>query len=152
MKNILNINNINSIVNRINSLSENSRRLWGKMSIQQMICHCTDQIKMAEGKTNIKFIGNIFLTKIVKHFILLGMPAPKGKVKTYRELDQFKGGTKPITFENDRKLLIDAIKNFDKEFPFDKKVVHPSFGEMNKAEWARLIYIHLDHHLRQFGC
>ena len=28
---------------------------------------------------------------------------------------------------------------------------HPFFGELNRKEWARLTYKHLDHHLKQFG-
>jgi Protein of unknown function (DUF1569) len=28
---------------------------------------------------------------------------------------------------------------------------HAFFGQMKPVEWARLMYKHLDHHLRQFG-
>jgi len=27
---------------------------------------------------------------------------------------------------------------------------HPFFGELSRKEWGRLIYKHLDHHLKQF--
>jgi hypothetical protein len=151
VKNILSITNQNLVVRRINLLSVDSQKLWGKMNVGQMICHCTDQIKMAEGKFSIDFAGSLFLTKVMKNLILLGLPAPKGKVKTYKELDQFKKGTKPTTFDNDRKLLISVIKNFENEYPAEKSVLHPSFGKMDKSQWGRLIYIHLDHHLKQFG-
>jgi hypothetical protein len=30
-------------------------------------------------------------------------------------------------------------------------LVHPFFGRLSGDEWGRLIYKHLDHHLRQFG-
>jgi hypothetical protein len=106
---------------------------------------------MAQGKIDIQYVGNYFSSKILKNLILLGMPAPKGKVKTYEELDQFIAGTKLTNFDNDRKLLISAIKNFENQYPADKRVVHPSFGKMDKSQWGRLIYIHLDHHLKQFG-
>lgn len=151
MKNILNLNDKKLIIDRVSTLTPDSKRIWGKMNTNQMICHCADQIKLAEGKIDIKFVGNFFLTKIMKNLILIGLPAPKGKVKTYRELDQLENGTKPTAFENDIKLLVDAINNFDFEFPSNKNVLHPSFGNMSKKEWARLIYVHLDHHLRQFG-
>jgi hypothetical protein len=29
---------------------------------------------------------------------------------------------------------------------------HPIFGPMSKADWLRWGYLHMDHHLRQFGC
>lgn len=152
IKNIINQSDRSKIINRVQSLHpEKSIRGWGIMTLNQMICHCTDQIKMAEGKIEINFIGNYFLTKIMKNIILLGVPAPKGKVKTYRELDQLKNGTMPTTFESDRSLLINTIKNFDEEYPTNNAVVHPSFGKMDKAQWGRLIYVHLKHHLKQFG-
>ncbi len=28
---------------------------------------------------------------------------------------------------------------------------HPIFGKLNKKDWGRLIWKHLDHHLRQFN-
>jgi hypothetical protein len=152
MKTILNRKDNDLVVARINSLSEKNDGLWGKMNVNEMICHCTDQIKMAEGKIEIKFVGNFFLTKFMKNLILLGMPAPKGKVKTYKELDQKARGTKPTEFESDRNVLIETIKNFKTEYPNNKNVIHPSFGELSLSQWGRLINIHLDHHLRQFGC
>jgi hypothetical protein len=29
---------------------------------------------------------------------------------------------------------------------------HPFFGPLTADEWQRLQWLHLDHHLRQFGC
>lgn len=151
VKTILNKNDNNLVILRVRSLSEKADALWGKMNVNEMICHCTDQIRMAEGKNNIKFVGNFFLVKFVKNLILYGVPAPKGKIMTYKELDQKINGTRPTIFENDRSTLVDSIKGFDNDYPNNKKVLHPSFGKLSKKEWGRLVYIHLDHHLRQFG-
>ncbi len=151
MKTVFNLENLSNVVDRINLLHLDKKPLWGRMNVNQMICHCSDQILMAQGKIKIQYVGNFFSSKILKNLILLGMPAPKGKVKTYKELDQFISGTKPTNFDNDRKLLISVIKNFEKEYPSEKSVTHPSFGKMDKSQWGRLIYIHLDHHLKQFG-
>lgn len=151
MKNILNKKDNDLVVARINSLSEKNDALWGKMNVNEMICHCADQIRMALGKIEIAFQGNFFMTKVLKNLILLGIPAPKGKVKTYKELDPLIGGTKPVGFDSDRKILIDKIKCFDKDYTPDAKILHPSFGPFSKSQWGRLIYVHLDHHLRQFG-
>jgi len=30
-------------------------------------------------------------------------------------------------------------------------MIHPVFGRLKGEEWGRLVYKHLDHHLRQFG-
>ena len=32
-----------------------------------------------------------------------------------------------------------------------KRTKHPIFGKMSYEEWDKLQYMHLDHHLRQFG-
>jgi hypothetical protein len=28
---------------------------------------------------------------------------------------------------------------------------HPIFGKMSETDWMRWAYLHVDHHLRQFG-
>lgn len=151
MKNILSPLTQKEIENRINSLNKNSDRLWGKMTVDEMLCHCSDQIKMAIGEIQTKYAGNPFLNTIVKHLILLGMPAPKGKVETVPELKQNVGGTKPIAFDKDKKTLLDLVKNFQNRIENNPNQVHPAFGKLTTEQWARLCYIHLDHHLKQFS-
>ncbi|MDP2363498.1 MAG: DUF1569 domain-containing protein, partial [Ignavibacteria bacterium] len=95
--------------------------------------------------------GNVLLKTVLKHLILLGMPAPKGKVETVPELKQGIGGTKPTTFEYDKKTLFSLVKNFKNIVEQKPNQIHPAFGKMNTKQWARLCYIHLDHHLKQFS-
>jgi len=151
LKNILDSTIQNEIENRINSLNENSPRLWGKMTVNEMICHCSDQIKMAIGEKSTKYVGNILLNSIVKYLILLGMPTPKGKVETVPELKQGVKGTKPTSMEQDKKTLTGYVQNFKKLIQKNSNVVHPAFGRMTTEQWARLCYIHLDYHLKQFS-
>jgi hypothetical protein len=33
----------------------------------------------------------------------------------------------------------------------DIQGLHPVFGPLNTLEWRRFVYLHTDHHLRQFG-
>ncbi len=40
MKNIFTTEVANEIINRINNLTHNSKPLWGKMSVDQMLAHC----------------------------------------------------------------------------------------------------------------
>lgn len=147
MKNVLRLDDLNYLADRINLLDPDKKPLWGRMNVNQMICHCSDQIVMALGKIEIRYVGNFFSRKVLKNLILLGMPAPKGKVKTYKELDQFDAGTKPTTFEKDKISLIKVLESFNHEFPARQTVVHPTFGKMDKRQMGRLIYIHL----KQFG-
>lgn len=139
------------IINRIKGLNENCDRLWGKMTVNEMVCHCTDQIKLAMGEIKCKKIMPSFLGKIFFYLIMLGMPTPKGKVETPDELKQGVLGTSPTSFDKDVILLLSYIENFDKLYPKGKKNPHPAFGKLSKTEWGKLIYAHLDHHLKQFG-
>ena len=152
MKNILDITTRKEIEERINSLNESSHRLWGKMNVNQMVCHCSDQLKLAFGELPSKDVSNFLLKTVLKHLILLGMPAPKGKVETLPEIKQGVGGTKPTTFEQDKKTLLDFIRNFQNRIEKNPNQVHAAFGELSTDQWGRLCYIHLDHHLKQFGC
>ena len=151
MKNILDLGESKDIMVRISKLSSDVIPKWGKMNDQQMLCHVSDQIRMATGEIKAEYIGNPFLKIVAKRLTLLGMPIPKGKIQTTKELNQEKMGTKPSGFEKDRKTLIDLINNFDKNYPDNTKICHPAFGPMTKKQWGRLIYLHLHHHLQQFG-
>jgi len=151
MKNITDDSIKSEVINRIEKINAAAPAKWGKMNVNQMICHCADQLRLANGTKQSKFIGNLMLTTVFKWLILTFMKAPKGKIETVKELKQGVGGTKPVNFENDKKSLIELVKNFDESFKTNKTAVHPAFGKMNHWQFGRLAYLHLDHHLNQFG-
>ena len=151
MKNVLNEKVKHKLMARIACLNENDKALFGKMNCHEMLCHSADQIRMAVGGIKTGFIGNALSSTLLKHLILLGMPAPKGKIETVKELKQGAGGTKPANFSNDKNTLSELINRFDSLYFDEKKVIHPAFGAMNKKQWGRLVYIHADYHLKQFG-
>ena len=152
IKNILNKDEKSLIIKRIQGLNlEKSLKLWGKMSVNEMVCHCTDQIRMAVGILKTDFIGNKTQASIVKQIVLLGMPIPKAKIETTKELSQELEGTKPAEFDLDKSKLIKFVQEFDESYDKSKRIVHPAFGPLTKNQWGRLIWLHLDHHLKQFG-
>lgn len=151
LKSIINPIYKNEILKRISNLENSDVALWGKMNVNEMICHCSDQIRMGTGITKTDFVGNKLLETVLKQLVLLGMPSPKGKVETVKELKQGVGGTKPTGFEMDRENLKNLVNGFEKTYPGEEIIIHPAFGKMNKKQWGRLIYVHTDHHLKQFG-
>lgn len=151
MKNILNDRDRAKIESRIERLTPQSDRLWGKMTVGQMLCHVTDQIRMAVGKIPARFVGNAFTKTIGKYMVLAGFQMPKGRIMSVRELNQDKDGTPPKDFENDRGDLLQTLRGFGEDFGPARSRPHPAFGEMSRKQWGRLILLHLDHHLRQFG-
>ena len=78
-----------------------------------------------------------------------GLPWPHG-VKTMPEVDQEIGGTRPVEFTRDRRELEELIEQFAQRTDATMQP-HPMFGRMSTVEWQRWGYLHMDHHLRQFG-
>jgi len=151
MKNILNPEVKKEIFDRLKNISEKSQKQWGKMTVNQMVCHLRDQVRLALGEINVP-VQKVFLKPLFKFIVLLGPPTPKGKVPTFPEIDQSLGnGSKPTNLQKDISLLKEKINEFigkDESFHFAE---HAAFGKLSKKQWGRLIYLHLDHHLKQFG-
>lgn len=73
---------------------------------------------------------------------------PQG-VGTRPEMEQGKGGTAPGDFALDCAELAELLGEFVNQPEFG--VPHPIFGRMTREQWLRWGYLHMDHHLRQFG-
>jgi hypothetical protein len=136
----------NLFFERIDKLQPDSKPVFGKMNVSQMLCHCADQIRIINGDLNIEVDKSINPEEVVL-LVKAGksVQAPKG-------LDQSKGeGTMPTTFENDREILKKIIVDYDK-LPIDFEYgIHPFFGKIDKNQWHKLVIHHLNHHLSQFG-
>ena len=139
-----------SIVERISALTLSDRRLWGKMSAHQMVCHLCDSYRVALGEKSAS-PADSFVSRTIVKFIALRLPMkwPKG-VATRPEVEQGVGGTAPVEFEKDRAELLSAIERFCSG-GVNLAIPHPFFGRMTLQEWMRWGYLHADHHLRQFG-
>lgn len=152
MKNILNEPNKIELLKRIEKVKESNKALWGKMSVNEMLCHLADQVRVSLQLIKTKDASSFLTRNVAAKIVLAGMPAPKGKIKTFPEIDFVLGnGTKPTEFENDKSLLKNLVAEFlskENEFPFQP---HATFGPFTKMDWGRIIYIHFDHHLKQFG-
>ena len=148
MKNILNEADYSEIRNRIQIVSGSDIRLWGKMEIQQMIVHCTRQLKLAVGEISSNQQGSSFLrSKLGKWLLFSNIPWPKG-ADTPDEMSAEIASFSLTDIETEKRELLSYLEKVR-----EQKLLktHPFFGELNRKEWARLIYKHLDHHLKQFG-
>ncbi len=145
MRNLFNPTDKQELLNKINSLTPNTQGQWGKMSVAQMLKHCTFPLQLAltNPKPPRQFIGRI-LGPLAKETVIGAKPfkrnsfTPKGfKVETEENFN--------IQKEN----LLSLINRFIPENVTDK--VHPFFGSLSEEEWGQSQYKHLDHHLTQFG-
>jgi Protein of unknown function (DUF1569) len=134
---------------RILSLSAASTRKWGKMDLQQMLVHCTAQLKLAVGEMTSQMQGPALMrTGLGKWILFSVLPWPKGSMTPIE-----------MKAEANRSLITDIdtgkgilLSYLEKTRNLESLKPHPFFGSLNRDEWARLIYKHLDHHLKQFGC
>ncbi len=140
------------IIDRIKGLTPEHKALWGKMSVDQMLCHTSDQLRVALGDIR-RERGKASLIKrtLIKWLALYVLPIPKN-VPTLPEADQARGGgTKPTNFEADKNLLLEYIEKFAAAPDDFVWGYHGLFAGLDRKEWGILAYKHLVHHLGQFG-
>jgi hypothetical protein len=139
------------IINRIGRLTPGSPAVWGRMTVNQMICHVTDQLRLALGeKGPPERKANWAERTLLKFLVLNVLPIPKN-VPTSPKVDQMKEGTPPTEFETDRRTLLEYIEKFTARPADFAWTPHFRFGPLTAKEWAVLSYKHLNHHLKQFG-
>ncbi len=139
----------NEILQRLANVSPGAAPRWGRMNSRQMICHLSDSFRASLGEKHTASAANWFTRSIYKWVALWSpMPWPHG-IKTRPEMDQQIGGTPPAEFAADivdlRRLFI-AFCSLPRGFH-----PHAMLGQLSKAERMRHAYLHMDHHLRQFG-
>lgn len=126
------------------------------MTAPRMICHLADSFRVTIGEKRWT-TARISVTPIAVpgwfvKWVALDLPLawPRG-VQTRPEVDSELGGTAPKDFEADAgelRRLLDRFTRQPRDFEWQP---HPIFGPMRDADWMRWGYLHLDHHLRQFG-
>lgn len=144
------------IAQRLHKIQPSSAGLWGKMTAPQMICHLADSFRVTIGvkpwSTEHISVTPIPMPDWFVKWVALQLPLPWQRgTPTRPEVDAEKGGTPPAEFEADRRDLLDLLERFTRQPRDFAWQTHPIFGPMSDAEWMRWGYLHMDHHLRQFG-
>lgn len=147
MKSIFNPIDNQEIVSRIYSLTPETQALWGKMSVDQMLKHCNEAVLVAfnEKELKVNFIFKIMgsmMRKSILNSTQFSKNSPTAKEFKFTENFNFS------VVQND------LIQNFSRFQEGEKAITcleHPFWGKMNSEDWNKLMWKHLDHHLRQFG-
>lgn len=147
-KTVLNKRTVEKLLFRLDTLQVTDEPLWGKMSPVEMLLHCN--------------LSN-------KQIVLWNKPVRPGSLK--QKIFKFIGLEMLPRFPKNTKTakqFVTSAKIQDKEFLEQKRIYrelllgfslgdktltapHPYFGPLNTSEWGRVIWKHMDHHLRQFG-
>ena len=140
------------VLGRLRALTADNPRRWGRMSAPQMVCHLSDSFRCVIGQRAVSDASSLLGRTVVKWIALyLPFPWPGGRIRTRPEIDPLVGGTKPAAFADDvadLEALVELVTTRPRRFEW---CAHPIFGPLSEDEWMRWGYLHMDHHLRQFG-
>ena len=148
MKNLFNASDTDEIILRIEGISPDAQRQWGKMELPQMLAHCGNVLEMAVGNINPdrQLIGRL-IGGFLKFKYTEEKPFSKGD-----PTDVHVKVTDVRNFKVEKERLMRLVKQFSAGREINcTRHPHPFFGDLTPADWSRGMYKHLDHHLRQFG-
>ena len=149
MKSIWDKSDTAEMLARIDKLTPATQRLWGKMSVGQMLAHCNVSYEMAYTDKHprpnalVRFLLKLLIKKPVVNERPYKRNTATGPMFVMKETKDFEA--------EKRRLREHIVKTRDLgEAHFHGKVSH-SFGPLTAKEWNNMFHKHLDHHLRQFG-
>ena len=134
------------IIDRINKLTPQTKQLWGKMNVSQMLAHIQMPILIAFGTHNpkgsflLRLIGPLFKSKLWDEKpYKQSLPTDPTFIMTGSEKE----------FEKEKSAILELLNKFSNETIVGEH--HPVFGKLTKENWSKATWKHLDHHLKQFG-
>jgi hypothetical protein len=148
-ENIFNAGHYQQMQRRLRALQPNAARQWGTMNPAEMLRHCRKQLEFVlDPPANQKVYNTPMRYQPIKWLVVYAIPWPKGSA-TAPEMDVHKKLKDTGAFEAEKTLLLQALNDVTRLNDVTAK--HPLFGHTGKKDWGRIIWKHLDHHLRQFG-
>jgi hypothetical protein len=146
VKNLFDASVKQEIIERINKLTPDTKAVWGKMNVAQMLAHVQKPIGIAfgthepKGSFLLRLIGPLFKSKLWDEKpYKQSLPTDPTFIMTGTIKD----------FEKEKAQLLDMINRFSEINIASEQ--HPIFGKLTKENWSKATWKHLDHHLRQFG-
>jgi hypothetical protein len=149
MKSLFNEAEYKEIRKRVENLQANNQRQWGKMSITQMMAHCSIGFEKAIGTLPFEDKSNFIMRTLVKRIVLNAVK--KGDLGKNQKTFPDYAIAEDKDFDTEKKRL---LKNIDLFYTHRaKKEIgrHPYFGKFSKEDWGALQYLHTHHHLTQFS-
>lgn len=138
------------IIGRVDRLTPDTQRLWGKMDVAQMLAHLCVTYEMIYEPERHKKPG-VLMRTVLKFAAKPIVTSEKSYGKNKPTAAPFKIVSKR-DFEVEKARLVDYIRRTqalgEAEFEGRESM---SFGALTATEWNNMMYKHLDHHLSQFG-
>jgi hypothetical protein len=131
---------------RIQTLKPTDYALWGKMHVAQMLAHLCAPLEGQLGKVAYKERGNFFLRLFFKPLLYndreWGKNIPTAKSFVVSDARDF---------AREQARLLQNIQEAHQRNLQGVWSDHPSFGKFTPEQHGKMVYKHVDHHLRQFG-
>jgi len=149
MKNLYDAADVEEVKQRAWRLGPASERRWGKMTASQALAHCSLSLEWAVGDTvpERMFVMGLF-GRVIKRFVLRDEEPIRRNAPTAKSL--VVADERELAAEQER--FCRMVDRFAAAGPAGcTRHPHSFFGRLTPDEWSRLMYKHVDHHLRQFG-
>jgi hypothetical protein len=148
MKNLLDTETYLELNSRLQKLQPDSKALWGKMTVAQMLAHVSKAYNVPLSETA---IPRMFIGRLLGWAIKPMMYNDKPWKQNLPTAPSF-----IITDEKDfnKELLnqLNMVELFHHSKPENiGRHPHPMFGTFTTEQWGKAMYKHLNHHLEQFG-
>jgi hypothetical protein len=136
------------LLNRLQQLTPQTQRQWGKMNPAQMLMHCAQYLDVISGKTPSPKVGN-GLTAAIARFLFLDLKLRMPKnLRTAAEM-------LPPTdaeFEHAKAYFLQRFAEV-KAHTEAGHTLPPNllFGKLSTQRYGVLVYLHFNHHWQQFG-
>lgn len=146
MKSVFEPATVKELTSRINNLKPTDYALWGKMHVAQMLAHLCVPLEGQLGKVVSKERGNIFLRLFFKSLLYndrdWGKNVPTAKSFVVSDARDF---------AREQARLLQNVQEAHQRGLQGPWSDHPSFGKFTAEQHGKMVYKHVDHHLRQFG-
>lgn len=150
MQNIFDAKDVQQYIDRINSLTPETKQKWGKMNAEQVLAHLNVAYSMIfepEKHKRPSFIAKFLLSNFVKPKLTNELPYKQNLPTSPAFII-----SDERNFEEEKKKLIGNIQRVQQlgRIAFEGKE-HLNFGKINAQGWNNMFAKHLNHHLEQFG-
>lgn len=134
---------------RLRTLTPESKRQFGKMTLPEMLAHLEQTFKVALGEVESKDESTWMMRNIMGPLAFHVLPWPKGSLKTADIMLVAPEGE----VEELKQRLIVSIDRFVEvhENEPERTAISPLLGSLTMKQWALVHGRHVPHHLEQFG-
>ena len=136
-----------ALLERVMRVQTGTKPRWGQFTAVKMLRHIAAGLEIALGEVQCAPKKGPLSNRFVRWIVIdVPIPWPKGAPTAPELLALPTAGVEEEQARFRAKLEKVAALGEGADFH-----AHPAFGKMSGAQWGRLMWRHVDHHMRQFG-